>query len=120
MTVPRKQGAPVGNRYGPRADEFDWNLGARRRLRRYLREADLSYAEAALLLGTTRGSVAGAADRFGLTLGVEEQRDRQARQSYERAQHGRRAPGPQLEARLTETWKERKRRLARPQVIAAE
>lgn len=110
----------MGNRYGARADEFDWNLGARRRLRRYLREAELSYAEAAQLLGTTRGSVAGAADRFGLTLGVEEQRDRQARQSYERAQHGRRSQERGWDARLTETWAERKRRLARPQLIAAE
>jgi len=110
----------MGNCYGARADEFHWTLGARRRLRRYLREADLTYAEAAVLLGTTRGSVAGAADRFGLTLGVEEQRDRQARQSYERAKHGKRSNVRAFwDSRLTETWAERKAR-TRPQEIAAE
>lgn len=103
----------MGNRYGARADEFAWTLGAQRRLKRYLREAGLSYAEAAVLLGATRGAVAGAADRFGLTMSSEQRRDRQARQSYERATHGRRSNERSFwDSRLVETWEERKRRLA--------
>lgn len=103
----------MGNRYGARADEFAWTLGAKRRLKRYLREAGLTYAEAALLLGTTRGSVSGAADRFGLTVTAEEKRDRQARQGYERATHGWRQKDSTWDRKLIETWEERKARLRR-------
>lgn len=112
----------MGNRYGARTDEFAWTLGARRRLKRYIWEAELTYAEAALLLGTTRGSVAGAAARFDLMMSVEQQRDRQARQGWERAQHGERSRDKRAyhsnrrgywDHRLIETWAERKRRLAR-------
>lgn len=102
----------MGNRYGARDDEFDWTLGAKRRLRRYLKSG-LSYAEAARLLDTTRGSIASAAFRFGLQMSVEQQREHQARQAWERARHGRRSMGTSWEQRLVETWEERKARLAR-------
>lgn len=98
----------MGNR--GRLDQFDWTLGAQRRLRRYLREADLSYTEAAALMGLTRGAIAGAADRYGLAMTVEQRKDRQSRHNYER--------NPRKEGRA-ETWKERKAR-RRPQKIAAE
>lgn len=104
----------MGNRYAVRRDEFDWSeLGVRRRLRRYLREACLSYSEAGLLLGCSRGSVAYAAKRYGLALGTEVQREMMARQSWERAKHGRRAYEQDWDSKLTETWEERKKRRAR-------
>lgn len=104
----------MGNRFAARADEFDWReLGVRRRLRRYLKEACLSYSEAARLLGTSRGSVAYAAKRYGLALGTEVQREMMARQSWERAKHGRRSSEKDWDAKLTETWAERKKRLAK-------
>lgn len=103
----------MGNRYGARADEFAWTLGARRRLARYL-QADLTYAECALLLGTTRGSIAGQVHKEGLRMPSEKRRDHQARQSYERAKHGRRGTNKGYwDGRLVESWTERKARLAR-------
>lgn len=102
----------MGNRYGARGDEFAWNVGEKRRLKRYLLSG-LSHGEAALLLGTSRGSVSYAAATFGIRLTVEQQRDMQARQSWERASHGRRSPGADWESKLIETWEERKRRLAK-------
>lgn len=102
----------MGNRYGARADEFEWDVGAKRRLRRYLKSG-LTYSEAGLLLGVSKGAIAGAADRFRLQYGVEVQREYQARQSWERAKHGRRSREKDWDCRLIETWNERKARLAR-------
>lgn len=102
----------MGNRHGARPDEFDWNVGAKRRLKRYLK-AGLSYAEIGVLLGVSRGAVGGAADRFGLKMTAEQQRDHQARQAWERAKHGRRARTERSwDSRLIETWEERKKRRA--------
>lgn len=101
----------MGNRYGPRRDEFDWNLGVKRRLKRYL-QSDLSYREISILLGVSRGSVGAAVSRFSLHMSAEQQRDHQARQSWERAKHGRRSGERDWDSRLIETWAERKRRRA--------
>lgn len=109
----------MGNRHAARADEFDWReLGIRRRLRRYVLEAGLTYGEIALLLGTSAGSVAGAVMRYDIRLSPEEQADRKRRQSWERAKHGRRGGDPNWDARLTETWNERKARKAREKAKA--
>jgi hypothetical protein len=105
----------VGNRYGPRADEFDWNVGVRRRLKRYL-ASGLSYAEIAYLLGASRGAVAGATDRYKLQLTAEQQKDHRARQGWERARHGRRSVDRDWDSKLIETWEERKRRKAKDHV----
>lgn len=103
----------MGNRYCSTADEFDWNVGAKRRLRRYL-QSGLTYTEIGLLLGVSRGAVAGATYRFHLQYGAEVQREYQARQAWERAQHGKRANSSRYwDNRLIETWVERKARLAR-------
>lgn len=101
----------MGNRYGPRADEFAWTLGNRRRLARYLdkRGAGLSYAEAALLLGTTRGSVAAEASKQRIErLTPEELLERQQRKGYESAVHGKREPWNKGadERRFIEPWAE--------------
>lgn len=104
------RGGSMGNRYCARKDEFDWTLGARRRLRRYLK-SDLTYSEVALLLGTTKGAVAGAVDRYDLQMSVEQQRDHKARQAWERAKHGGRSKERDWDSRLIETWAERKARL---------
>lgn len=102
----------MGNRYGPRADEFHWTLGAQRRLKRYLKSG-LSYSESGILLGVSRGSIAYAAFRYGLQMTVEQQRDHQARQAFERAKHGRRSSERSWDSKLIETWEERKKRRAR-------
>lgn len=82
----------MGNRYGPRQDEFEWTLGARRRLLRYLKGYPLSYAECALLLGTSRGSVAAMTARLKLPrLTPEEVKERRRQRAYESAKHGKRA-----------------------------
>jgi hypothetical protein len=97
----------MGNRYGPRLDEFAWNLGVLRRLKRYL-QAELSYAECALLLGCSRGSVA-----YGVTklkepkLTPEEVRERRQRRAFERASHGLRARNKIAEeSTYIESWKD--------------
>ena len=93
----------MGNRYGPRADEFAWTLGARRRLLRYL-AADLSYAEAALLLGTSGGSVSAMTVRLLLPLLTPaEATDRRRRRAYEAAKHGKRA-GLHDDHKFIEPW----------------
>lgn len=103
----------MGNRYGPRRDEFDWNLGVKRRLKRYL-QAGLTYSEIGMLLGVSRGSVAAAVSRFGLKMSVEQQKEWRARQSWERAKHGSRARSERdWDSKLIETWAERKARKKR-------
>lgn len=93
----------MGNRYGPRADEFAWTLGARRRLLRYL-GAELTYAECALLLGTSRGSVAAMTARLKLPrLTPEEAKEHRQRRAYESAKHGRRAREND-DSRFVEPW----------------
>jgi hypothetical protein len=101
----------MGNRYGARADEFAWTLGVQRRLKRYL-QSELTYAEIGLLLGVSRGAVAGAVDRFKLNMTVEQQRDHQARQAWERAITGQRQRVRDWDSKLIESWNDRKRRLA--------
>lgn len=94
----------MGNRYGPRQDEFAWTLGAKRRLQRYLLIAHLTYAESALLLGTSRGSVAAMAARLKLPrLTSEEARDRRRQRAYESARHGKRATDHD-DSRYIEPW----------------
>lgn len=97
---------PMGNRYGPRQDEFAWTLGARRRLLRYL-EAELSFAECALLLGTSRGSVAAMTKRLKLPLLSPEQRkELRQRRAFEAAKHGLRARNKIAEdSTYIESWK---------------
>lgn len=96
----------MGNRFGARPGEFAWTLGNRRRLARYL-QAELTYAEAALLLGTTRGSVAAQASKQKIDrLTPEERRDRSQRSAYEGAVHGRRAQGRNDDWRYVEPWSE--------------
>lgn len=81
----------MGNRYGPRLDEFAWSLGVLRRLKRYL-QAELSYAECALLLGCSRGSAAYGVSKLNAPKLTEgELRDRRQRRAFERASHGLRA-----------------------------
>lgn len=98
----------MGNRYGARRDEFEWTLGNRRRLARYL-GAELSYAETAMLLGTTRGSVAAQASKQRIErLTPDQARDRRQRNAYEAAKHGRRETWNRgsSERRYIEPWKE--------------
>lgn len=102
----------VGNRYGARGDEFSWHLGVKRRLKRYV-QSGLTNTEMALLLGVSRGAVAGAIHRFHLKHPPEIQREYQRRQSYERAKHGKRSVDSSWDARLIESWEDRKKRLAR-------
>ena len=102
----------MGNRYAVRGDEFDWTLGAKRRLKRYLKSG-LSYSEIGVLFGVSRGAVGGAAFRFDLKMSVEQQREHQARTNYERAKHGKRSQEHDWDSRLIETWEERKKRRAR-------
>jgi hypothetical protein len=94
----------MGNRYGPRADEFEWTLGARRRLLRYLQQAHLTYAECALLLGCSRGSVAAMTARLKLPrLTPEERKEARQRRAYEAAIHGRRERASD-DSRFIEPW----------------
>ncbi len=102
----------MGNRHGARDDEFEWNLGVKRRLKRYL-QSGLTHGEIALLLGTSRASISMAAKRFNLQMGVDQQREFQARQAWERAKTGKRSKERSWDSRLIETWEERKRRRAR-------
>lgn len=97
----------MGNRYGPRLDEFEWCLGVLRRLKRYL-AADLTYAECALLLGCSRGSVAYGVTKLGEPkLSPAEKRDRRRRRAFEAAKHGRRARNKIAEdSTYIESWAE--------------
>lgn len=101
----------MGNRYGPRLDEFDWNLGVLRRLKRYL-QADLSYAECGLLLGCSRGSVAYGVRKLNEPKLTEEQvRERRQRRAFERAAHGLRARNKAAEdSTYIESWVDYKAR----------
>lgn len=118
----------MGNRYGPRLDEFNWSLGVLRRLKRYL-QAELTYAECALLLGCSRGSVAyGVAKLNEPKMTPEELRERRQRRAFERASHGLRARNKIAEeSTYIESWKdytarrqkEREGREALPQVNRA-
>lgn len=101
----------MGNRYGPRLDEFAWTLGVLRRLKRYL-QAELTYAECALLLGCSRGSVA-----YGVTklaepkMTPEERRERRKRRAFEAAKHGLRARNHIAEeSTYIESWKDYRER----------
>lgn len=97
----------MGNRYGPRLDEFAWHLGVLRRLKRYL-AADLTYAECALLLGCSRGSVAYGVSKLGEPkLSAEEKRERRRRRAFEAAKHGLRARNHIAEeSTYIESWAE--------------
>lgn len=102
----------MGNRYGPRADEFAWTVGVRRRLVRYI-QAGLTHAEAAMLLGTSRGSVSAQVAKEGMRIPEQQRHEWRQRQSWERATHGRRGGGSSWEYKLVESWEDRKKRRAR-------
>lgn len=97
----------MGNRYGPRLDEFAWSLGVLRRLKRYL-QAELTYAECALLLGCSRGSVAYGVSKLNEPkLSPEETRERRRRRAFERASHGYRSRNKIAEdSTYIESWKD--------------
>lgn len=97
----------MGNRYGPRLDEFSWSLGVLRRLKRYL-QVELSYAECALLLGCSRGSVAYGVSKLNEPkLTKEEARERRRRRAFESASHGLRAKNKIAEeSTYIESWKD--------------
>lgn len=81
----------MGNRYGPRLDEFHWHIGVLRRLKRYL-QSGLSYAECGLLLGCSRGSVAYGVKKLNEPqLTKEQKQDRRRQRAFEAAKHGKRA-----------------------------
>lgn len=66
-----------------------WTPGRLRRLGRYIKTAGLTYTECAILLGCSRNSIIGAADRWDIKLTVEEALEKRRVACYEREKGGR-------------------------------
>lgn len=98
--------------------QTDWNPERRRQLKRLI-QSGLFYREIAKLMGVSKNSICSAAVRYDLTLDAQQVRDRARAAAHEgRGGHPRKHVNSSWEARLTETWAERKARLARERTDA--